>query len=177
MMRDPVLLNKTLVIGIFILFAGMSIIPSSATNFEVNKPYSLSLGCKTLYVGGTGPGNYTKIQYAINDANYCDTVFVLDDSSPYYENVVINKEINLYGENKDTTIIDGLERSYVINIKANDVHIKGFTIKNGKGDSSPSGIYCYGHGKSVYFTKKMVKPEKCPDCESTRIRLNNFKKI
>ena len=39
----------------------------------------------TLYVGGLGPGNYTTIQAAIDDASDGDTVFVYDDSSPYYE--------------------------------------------------------------------------------------------
>jgi parallel beta-helix repeat protein len=146
MRKNPVMLNKTLVIGIFVLFAGTSIIPSSATNIEENILSSLSLGCNTLYVGGTGEGNYTKIQDAIDNASYCDTIFVYDDSSPYYENVVIYKEIKLYGENKDTTIIDGMKKSCVIDIQANDVHIKGFTIKNGHGDPSPSGIYSYGHG-------------------------------
>jgi parallel beta-helix repeat protein len=146
MRKNLVFFNKTLVIGIFVLFAGMSIIPSSATIFEVNKPSAVSLGCNTLYVGGTGEGNYSKIQDAIDNASYCDTVFVLEDSSPYYENVVIDKDINLYGENKDTTIIDGMQESYVIDIQANDVHIKGFTIKNGAGDQYPSGILSYGHG-------------------------------
>jgi parallel beta-helix repeat protein len=146
MVKKSVLINKTLVIGILVLFVGISIIPSSATIFDVNKISTMSLGCNTLYVGGTGPGNYTSIQDAIDNASYCDTVFVLDDSSPYYENVVIDKDINLYGENKDTTIIDGMDESYAIDIQANDVHIKGFTVKNGAGDSAPSGIHCYGYG-------------------------------
>lgn len=43
-----------------------------------------------LYVGGTA-NNYTRIQDAINAANDGDTIFVYDDSSPYYENLIINK--------------------------------------------------------------------------------------
>jgi len=58
-------------------------------------------------VGGTGPHNYSKIQDAINDSENGDTVFVYNDSSPYYENVYINeKVINLVGEDVNTTIID-----------------------------------------------------------------------
>jgi hypothetical protein len=45
---------------------------------------------KTLYVGGDGDGNYTRIQDAIDNASDEDTVFVYDDSSPYYENVVVH---------------------------------------------------------------------------------------
>ena len=47
----------------------------------------------TLYVGGSGPGNYTSIQEAIDNSEDGDTVFVYDDSSPYYENLVIEKSI------------------------------------------------------------------------------------
>ena len=60
-----------------------------------------------LYVGGRGPGNYTKIQDAINDSSDGDTVFVFDDSAPYFESLIINKSITLLGENQNTTIIDG----------------------------------------------------------------------
>jgi len=87
---------------------------------------------KTLYVGGNGTGNYSTIQGAINDADWGDTVFVYDDSSPYYEHVVIDIRINLMGENKDTTIIDAGGSGDVICIDeyANGVTISGFTIQN-----------------------------------------------
>jgi len=83
-----------------------------------------------LYVGGNGTGNYTKIQNAINAAWYGDTVFVYDDSSPYYENLQIKRGINLIGENKDTTVIDGNKQDSVIEILNDDVMVSGFTIRN-----------------------------------------------
>jgi len=49
----------------------------------------------TLYVGGSGPNNYTKIQDAIDAASDGDTIFVYSYSSPYHENLVINKELAL----------------------------------------------------------------------------------
>ena len=85
----------------------------------------------TLYVGGTGPNNYTKIQDAINDAKDGDTVFVYDDSSPYYENIVINKSVNLIGENRNTTIIDSNQEEDVVKVIASYVNISGLTIENG----------------------------------------------
>ncbi len=87
------------------------------------------VGGKTLYVGGSGDGNYTSIQAAIDDAENGDTIFVYDDSSPYYENVVINKSILLIGENKETTIIDGMGKKAII-IKADDSEVKNFTVRN-----------------------------------------------
>jgi parallel beta-helix repeat protein len=86
-----------------------------------------------LYVGGSGEGNYTTIQSAINDAVDGDTVFVFDDSSPYYENITIDKSINLIGEDKNTTVLDGSKDNYTIYVfyvldDANEVTITGFTI-------------------------------------------------
>jgi parallel beta-helix repeat protein len=99
---------------------------------DKNKPPTVT----TLYVGGTGPNNYTSIQAAINAANNGDTVFVYDDSSPYYEGVDVDKSINLIGENRDTTVIDGLGIWEVVHISADSVNITGFTIRN-SGSSWP----------------------------------------
>ncbi|UCG68600.1 MAG: right-handed parallel beta-helix repeat-containing protein [Thermoplasmata archaeon] len=85
---------------------------------------------KTLYVGGSGPGNYTHIQWAIENASDGYTVFVYDDSSPYFENVVIDKSINLIGENRDTTIIDGGNSEDVVIVHADWVDISGFSVRN-----------------------------------------------
>jgi parallel beta-helix repeat protein len=84
----------------------------------------------TFHVGGDGPGNYTLIQDAIDNASNHDTIYVYDDSSPYYENVIIDKTINLIGEDKNTTIIDGSEAGDVVYISANNVVIMWFTIQN-----------------------------------------------
>jgi len=86
----------------------------------------------TLYVGGYGPDNYTTIRNAYNDANEGDTIFVFDDSSPYFEHISVGKHINLIGENSQTTIIDGEKEDSVITVKYNakDSIISGFTIQN-----------------------------------------------
>jgi parallel beta-helix repeat protein len=103
------------------------------------QPSTFSRG-KTLYVGGTGEGNYTKIQDAIDNASYMNTVFVFDDSSPYYENVVVNKSIFLIGEDRNTTIIDGEGYLIVVSLAemafVEGVLVSGFTIQNGR-----TGIY------------------------------------
>ena len=85
-------MKKFLAIGIMLLFIGMTI--SSATGFYLEKQSTFTvLNGNTLYVGGSGPGNYTKIQDAIDNASDGDTVFVYNGT--YYENVVINKSIDL----------------------------------------------------------------------------------
>ena len=89
-----------------------------------------------FYVGGSGPNNYTSIQEAINSASNRDTVFVYDDSSPYFENLIIDKSINLIGEDKETTIIDGTNLNVLldtVNITVDHVFINGFSINNNDG--------------------------------------------
>jgi len=82
----------------------------------------------TLYVGGSGPGNYSNIQDAINSSNDGDMVYV--HIGTYYENLVINKKISLIGENKVTTIIDGSGGENGITILVNWVNFSGFTVQN-----------------------------------------------
>jgi len=126
--------RKCLAIGIILLFVGTCITPAIAQDTE--KPLPTSRG-DWLYVGGSGPGNYTKIQDAINNASDGDTVFVYDDSSPYVENIVIDTSISLIGEDKNTTIIDGAIDGHGVNITADNVTVIGFTIQN---CSNGSGI-------------------------------------
>ena len=128
-LRD-ILVGKGLVIGIVILFVGMSVFPSTANPME--KTFIQSSRGKTLYVGGTGEGNYTKIQDAINDAFDGDTVFVYDRLSPYYELLSIDKPINLIGENRDSTVIDADFKGSAVTIQSDHVTVSGFTLKNCK---------------------------------------------
>jgi parallel beta-helix repeat protein len=137
--------KKCLAIGIIILFFGMCVIPTSAKNIE--KSQSISKG-NWLYVGGNGPENYTKIQDAIDNASDGDTVFVFDDSSPYRENIVINTSISLFGEDKNTTIIDGTNKSNTVNITADNVTIMRFTIQNGNN----SGIFINSNNNRITDT-------------------------
>jgi len=114
--------KRYLVIGIVLLFIFMSFASSSAFD-NVKKSSTPIFNGNTLYVGGSGPDNYTRIQDAINDADSGDTVFVYDDSSPYYENLFLYKTISLIGEDKNTTIIDGNKYSNVIFVNADMVTI------------------------------------------------------
>jgi nitrous oxidase accessory protein len=121
-------MKKGLAAGIIFLFIGIAIIPSSGQNIE--KPSSPVSRGNTLYVGGSGPGNYTTIQDAIDNASNGDTIFVYNGT--YHENVLVTKSLTIIGENKIGTIIDGNGREIGINITATFVTIIGFTIENTK---------------------------------------------
>jgi parallel beta-helix repeat protein len=95
----------------------------------------------TLYVGGVGGGNYSKIQWAIDNASDGDTVFVYNGT--YNENVIVNKTLNLTGENKEITIIDGGWKGDVLLINSNWVNMTGFTVMKSKNGSEYSGIKLY----------------------------------
>ena len=83
----------------------------------------------TLYVGGSGPGNYTSIISAINNASNGDTVYVY--SGTYFEHLTIDKSISLIGEDKETTIIDGSLTDNCIEITTDSVIVDSFTIRKG----------------------------------------------
>jgi parallel beta-helix repeat protein len=85
------------------------------------------------------PDNYPTIQAAINAASSGDTIYV--KVGTYHENVFVNKAVSIVGENKNTTIIDG-GKSNTITVKADNVTISDFTIRNGW-----SGIYSNGYDR------------------------------
>jgi parallel beta-helix repeat protein len=96
-------------------------------------------GGDILYVGGSGPGNYTKIQDAIDDASDGDTVFVFsgtyNDHVDYYC-VYIDKSINLIGEDKYNTIIDATGNLIGVKVFVGGVNVSGFTITSATSGTS-----------------------------------------
>ncbi|MCX6663334.1 MAG: right-handed parallel beta-helix repeat-containing protein [Euryarchaeota archaeon] len=131
------LIGKGLAVGIILLFVGAGIIPATAQDIEKSS-LPTSSG-QWLYVGGSGPGNYTRIQDAINVSHNGDTVFVFHGT--YYEHIVINKAIYLIGENVNTTtIIDNYsQESAAISIQYGNVTVMDFTI-NGQSTYSAIGL-------------------------------------
>ena len=92
----------------------------------------------TIYVDDSGAGDYLTIQEGINAAFVGDTVYVY--SGTYNENVFVNKAINLTGEDRDTTIIDGGGNGDAVQITADWVNMTGFTITGGDNGGSDAGL-------------------------------------
>lgn len=145
--------NGLFCILVCILMVLLSVVPISATRDTKMISQPLTRGT-ILYVGGSGPGNYTRIQDAINDSHDNDTVFVYDDSSPYYESLVINTSITLMGENKNTTIIDGTFATSrkIIEVTAISIALSGFCIQNCRYNRTSSTLFIdnnFGQGHRI----------------------------
>ena len=127
--------RKWLAFGIILLFVGTCLIPAIAQDTEKSLPTSRG---NWLYVGGSGPGNYTRIQDAIDNASDGDTIFVY--TGIYNEQITINKLITLIGEDKNLTIINGSGIGDVVSFLADSVTFKCFTVQNSGGDIVNAGV-------------------------------------
>jgi len=99
----------------------------------------------TIIVDSNGQGDYTKIQEAIDNASDGDTVYVW--AGTYYENVIINKSINLLGNGTEKTIVNGSNKNDVIILTAVNVNISNVSIigseKQRSGIKIQSSKNCY----------------------------------
>ena len=125
--------TKCLAVGIILLFVGIAYAPAIA---QTTEKQSISRGT-WLYVGGSGPGNYSRIQDAIDNASNGDTVFVF--SGLYNEGeITTGKIISLIGQDKYSTIVNS--PGFINSFELNNVHISGFTIQGARtGILSSSG--------------------------------------
>ena len=130
-----------------IWIAVLSFVIAFSGCMEVTQPVQSNM----IYVDDNGGAKYTSIQDAINVSPENYTVFVY--SGIYYENIVINKSINLMGENATTTIIDGNDTGDVIYIsEEGKANISGFTIKNSGNEESPdndAGIDIHSNSNNI----------------------------
>ncbi|MFO7677497.1 MAG: NosD domain-containing protein [Thermoplasmatota archaeon] len=141
------LINKSIVIILIIMFLGVCILPTSA--YDIKKLYQSSSKGTWLYVGGSGPGNYTTIQNAIDNATSGDTIFVYN--GVYDGGIIIDKKIILIGEDKNHTIIDGPgEIHNGIYIFSDGVDLSGFTIQNVGNFFPDCALYISSDDNKIY---------------------------
>ncbi len=143
--------KKWLTVGVTLLFVGTCLISVTAEENERQTFPSSKSGW--LYVGGNGPGNYTRIQNAIDTASDGDTVFVY--AGMYHENITVYHAITVIGENRDTTIIDGDETNNVVTIVGNGIVFSGFTVQNST-LAEGAGIQVDAYGGSVEISEVHV---------------------
>lgn len=108
-------LRKGLVLIIIIIFIGATAFPSTVGTINEKKSF-------------TSSKSRGYIQNMIDNASDGDTIFIPNDV--YYENIIIDKSINLVGESLNTTI-DGSGSGKVVSVVSDWVNISGFTITHG----------------------------------------------
>ena len=149
---------KKKIVGIFVCMLLITTVLSvSGTVMVERTSISTSFG-GMLYVGGSGPGNYSTIQEAINDSSDGDTVYFYDVASPYNEIVVVDKSINLIGENKNTTIINGDNEQYTVSLLADGVCITGFQIQHETSGKPLYYLYVYSAGNNISNNMIICEP-------------------
>jgi parallel beta-helix repeat protein len=122
---------STLGVGILAFFCIFSFFLSSGTCEEITKP--------TLYVGGSGLGNYTRIQDALDNITVGGTIYVFPGT--YHEHIVVTTPVHLIGDNKDSTIIDGDNEEYVVILDAGNSTLSGFMITHSGRTFPKAGVY------------------------------------
>ena len=91
---------------------------------------------------------FRSIQAGINFSNDNDSIFV--GHGIYNENIhTLEKNIDIAGENPESTIIRGLGNDVVVRVRSgSSPSLQNFTIENGSSGGDPwvgAGLYTYGN--------------------------------
>lgn len=92
----------------------------------------------TITVDDSGGADYMTIQEGVDAANPDDTVFIYNGI--YHENVIIDKSIQLIGENRESTIVDGGSPGIIFYINADSVEIENINITSNGNTGRIGGI-------------------------------------
>jgi len=152
--------GRPLAIALFLIFISQTaLVQSSLVELDLyNKEDASSISAmqdgKTLYVGGSGPNNYTRIQDAIDDADSGDTIIVFGNI--YEETIHINKRLFIFGKEnrgkrpilvpKSSSFPEGM-----VYITSDNSIFSGFVI-NGL-NRSYRGIWIKGDGNIISDNK------------------------
>jgi parallel beta-helix repeat protein len=123
--------TKQFVIEFLLFFCIFSFFISQTTSEDIRTPVS--------YVGGSGQGNFTRIQDALDTMTSPGTVYVYPGI--YHENLKITTPVHLLGADTNSTIIDGDNEDYVVILAAGNSTLSGFTITHSEMRFPFAGIY------------------------------------
>ena len=99
--------------------------------------FGLTINTSTASTTRRVPEDYPTIQAAINAASPGDTILVAAGIYPEY--VCVNKSVTLQGTNRESIITGAATPPRVVDVKASNVKIRGFTIQPPK--TSYHGIF------------------------------------
>jgi len=106
-------------------------------NYPLIHPYGSVVNLNTSLT-------YLTIQSAINAPETLNGHTIFVRSGTYYEDIVVNKSLTIFGEIKDTTFVVGSPGSVVFLVESDNVHISGFTMQNGN-----TGVQPYAQNATI----------------------------
>lgn len=126
-------------VGIILIFFGAILTSSVNTTCSIPNE-KITAYLDTIIVDNEGDGDFTTIQDAIDSANPGEIILVY--SGNYNENIVVDKAINLIGEDEELgdgidvgkPVIDGTELGNSVLINADNVKLEGFKVQNSGND-------------------------------------------
>ncbi len=128
-----------------LMIVNLCIVSYSAGVSTFTKTTDVQKRSSILYVGGSGPGNYSTIQQAIKNASEEDTVFVYNGI--YVGPVVIDVAVQLIGEDNEQTEIRGSGDGVLV--YADDVVVSNFKITECGDFWNYCGIYANSDGTQI----------------------------
>ena len=137
-----------------------NMIPFEEQTFSVN-----------LLEGTIVPDNYPTIQSAINGVNSGDSILVRRGT--YHENVVVNKTVALFGEDRSDTVIDGGGLDYGVGTRGVDnATIFNFTVQN-----CQRGIYAGDWGSGIVSSRVSIVHNIVKNCSETGIYVSQTRYV
>ena len=146
-------LSKSLAVFVFVLLMGVSFSFLGCTSSVMGGIDPIGTRGKTIVVNASGGGDYTRIQWAVDNASDGDTVYV--QAGTYHENLTISgKTIEIIGKDNSTTIIKANENETCLTLESSNCTIAGFNftggeenlVKNGEDNNTISGNIFYNNG-------------------------------
>jgi len=99
--------------------------------------------------------HFDRIQDAITMATSGDRIIVYEGI--YYEHVIVNKGVNIFGEDRDDTIIDGSNTGHVMEVTAHYADISTFTIQNGGNNGDDAIVKVTSSGGDCKIIDNIIK--------------------
>lgn len=130
---------RLLPIGCLLFLCTFSLFLPPSTSEEITS--------QTLYVGGEGPGNYTRIQDALDNVTTGGSVYVFPGI--YQENLRVTRQVHLLGGETNSTIIDGKNETFVVSLEAGNSTLSGFTITRSKQKFPFAGVYIISNYNTI----------------------------
>lgn len=165
-----------------LLMKGEHLLPSTIKRENVGTIASRSIGYIVVDDDAPPNGNgntehpYRCIQDAIDAASDGDTIFV--HQGIYKEILTIHNRVTLIGENKENTIIDGIQKPHhIVTTTVPNVEITGFTIQNSSKELISGGMLLQESNNFIHdniFLDNRLGLGLRPMVSNNRIENNSF---